>query len=171
MLGENHKYLLLLASICLWLSGVFLHVLFIFSLMSQPLIEQCSKVIPINQFLSVLPLFLQELKSADLRNYSPARAGEKEHERKRISKVISSVQFSHSVLFNSLWPHESQHARPPCPSPSPRVHSDSRPSSLWCHPATSSSVVSFSSRPQSLPASESFPMSELKVAKVLEFQL
>ena len=53
----------------------------------------------------------------------------------------SSVQFSHSVVSDSLQPHESQHARPPCPSPTPRVHSDSRPSSWWCHPAISSSVV------------------------------
>ena len=72
-----------------------------------------------------------------------------------------SVQFSHSVVSDSLRPHESQHARPPCPSPSPGVHSDSRPSSLLCHPAISSSVVPFSSCPQSLPASESFPMSQL----------
>ena len=57
--------------------------------------------------------------------------------------------------------HESQHARPPCPSPTPGVHSDSRPSSRWCHPAISSSVLPFSSCPQSLPASESFPMSQL----------
>ena len=69
-----------------------------------------------------------------------------------------SVQFSRSVVSNSLWPHESQHARPPCPSPSPGVHSNLRPSSWWCHPAISSSVVPFSSCPQSLPASESFPM-------------
>ena len=73
---------------------------------------------------------------------------------------ISSVQFSRSVVSNSLRPHGSQHARPPCPSPTPRVHSDSRPSSLWCHPAISSWVVPFSC-PQSLPASESFPMSQL----------
>ena len=72
-----------------------------------------------------------------------------------------SVQFSHSVMSNSLGPHESQHARPPCPSPTPGVHSDSRPSSQWCHPAISSSVVPFSFCPQSLPASESFPMSQL----------
>ena len=72
-----------------------------------------------------------------------------------------SVQLSRSVVSNSLRPHESQHARPPCPSPSPRVHSDSRPSSQWCHPVISSSVVPFSSCPQSLPASESFPMSQL----------
>ena len=78
-----------------------------------------------------------------------------------ISKSFSSVQFSHSVMSDSLLPHESQHARPPCPSPTPGVHWDSRPSSQWCHPATSSSVVPFSSCPQSLPASDSFPMSQL----------
>ena len=72
-----------------------------------------------------------------------------------------SVQFSHSVVSDSLQPHESQHARPPCPSPTPGVHSDSCPSSQWCHPAISSSVVPFSSCPQSLPASGSFPMSQL----------
>ena len=70
-----------------------------------------------------------------------------------------SVQFSRSVVSDSLQPHESQYARPPCPSPTPGVHSNSRPSSRWCHPAISSSVVPFSSCPQSLPASESFPMS------------
>ena len=74
---------------------------------------------------------------------------------------FSSVQFSCSVMSNSLQPHESQHARPPCLSPSPGVHSDSGPSSPWCHPAISSSVVPFSSCPQSLPASGSFPMSQL----------
>ena len=74
---------------------------------------------------------------------------------------FSSVQFSHSVVSDCLWPHESQHARPPCPSPTPGVHPDSHPSSQWCHPAISSSVVPLSSCPQSLPASESFPMSQL----------
>ena len=74
---------------------------------------------------------------------------------------FSSVQFSCSVISNSLWPHKSQHARPPCPSPTPGVHSDSRPPSQWCHTANSSSVVPFSSCPQSLPASESFPMSQI----------
>ena len=73
----------------------------------------------------------------------------------------SSFQFSPSVMSDSFWPHELQHARPPCPSPSPGVHSDSRPSSRWCHPVISSSVIPFSSCPQSLPASESFPMSQL----------
>ena len=74
---------------------------------------------------------------------------------------LSSVQFSRSVVSYCLRPHESQHTRPPCPSPTPGVHSDSRPLSQWCHPAISSSVVPFSSGPQSLPASESFPMSQL----------
>ena len=74
---------------------------------------------------------------------------------------LSSVQFSRSVVSDTLWPHESQHTRPPCPSPTPRVHSDLCPSSQWCHLAISSSVVPFSSCPQSLPASESFPMSQL----------
>ena len=72
-----------------------------------------------------------------------------------------SVQFSCSVMSDSLRPHELQHARPPCPSPTPGVYSDSHPSSQWCHPAISSSVVPFSSCSQSLPASESFPMSQL----------
>ena len=76
-------------------------------------------------------------------------------------KHFSSVQFSRSVVSDSLWPHELQHARPPCPVSTPGVHSNSRPSSQWCHPAISSSVVPFSSCPQSLPASESFPMSQL----------
>ena len=74
---------------------------------------------------------------------------------------MSSVQFSRSVVSDSLRPHESQHARPPCPSPTPGVHSDSCPLSRWCHPAISSSVIPFSSCPQSLPASGSFPMSQL----------
>ena len=77
---------------------------------------------------------------------------------------ISSVQFSHSVVSDSLRPHESQHTRPPCPSPTRRVHSDSHPSSQWCHPAISSSVVPFSSCPQSLPASESFPKSQTQLS-------
>ena len=72
----------------------------------------------------------------------------------------SSVQFSHSVVSDCLWPHESQHTRHPCPSPAPRVCPNSCPSSRWCHPAISSSVVPFSSCPQSLPASGSFPMSQ-----------
>ena len=78
-----------------------------------------------------------------------------------IGDFQSVSQFSRSVVSDSLQPHELQHARPPYPSPSPGVHSDSRRSSQWCHPAISSSVVPFSSCPQSFPASESFPMSQL----------
>ena len=74
---------------------------------------------------------------------------------------FSSVQFSHSAVSDSLWPHELQHARPPCPSPTPRAYPNSCPLSWWCHPAISSSVVPFSSCPQSLPASGSFTMSQL----------
>ena len=74
---------------------------------------------------------------------------------------FSSVQFSCSVVPDSLWPHEAQHARPPCPSPTPRVYPNSFASSRWCHPAITSSVIPFSSCPQSLPASGSFPMSQL----------
>ena len=74
---------------------------------------------------------------------------------------FSSVQFSRSVMSDSLQPHESQHTRLPYPSSTPGVHSDSYPSSQWCHPAISSSVIPFSSCPQSLPASGSCPMSQL----------
>ena len=79
----------------------------------------------------------------------------------KYSEHWASVQFSRSVVSDSLWHHESQHARPPCPSPTPRVHSNSCPSSQWCHPAISSSVAPFSSCPQSLPTSGSFPLSWL----------
>ena len=75
--------------------------------------------------------------------------------------MFSSVQFSCSVVSSSLWPQESQHARPPCPSPTPWVYSNPCPLSWWCHPTISSSVVPFSSCPQSFPASGSFPMSQL----------
>ena len=78
-----------------------------------------------------------------------------------LNQSVCPVQFSRSVMSDSLRRHESQHTRPPCPSPTPRVHSDSLPSSRWCHPTVSSSVVPFSSCPQSYPESESFPMSQL----------
>ena len=74
---------------------------------------------------------------------------------------FSSVQFSHSVMSDSLRSHEPQHVRPPCPSPTPRVYPNSCPLSWWCHPTISSSVVCFSSCPQSFPASGSFQMSQL----------
>ena len=75
--------------------------------------------------------------------------------------MLSSVQFSRSVVSDSLRPHELQHTRPPCPSPTPGDYSNSCPLSRWCHPTISSSVVPFSSCPQSFPASGSFPMSQL----------
>ena len=85
----------------------------------------------------------------------------KNEEQSKFSVLIRSDQISHSVVSDSLRPHESQHYRPPCPSPTPGSHPDSRPSSQWRQSAISSSVVTFSSCPQSLPASESFPMSQL----------
>ena len=81
--------------------------------------------------------------------------------RRKVFLQFSSVQFSHSVMSDSLQPHESQHARPPYPSPTPGVYSNSRALSPWCHPAISSSIVPFSSCPQSLPTSGSFQMSQL----------
>ena len=74
--------------------------------------------------------------------------------------AVAAVQFSCSVMSNSLQPRGSQHTRPPYPSPTPGVHTNSCPSSWWCHPAISSSVIPFSSSPQSLPASRSFQMSQ-----------
>ena len=87
--------------------------------------------------------------------------------------LFSSVQLSCSVMSNSLKPHEPQHARPPYPSPTPGVHPNSCPLSQWCHPTISSSVIPFSSCPQSFPASGSFQMSQLFAIRwpVLEFQL
>ena len=76
------------------------------------------------------------------------------------SSQFSSVQFSHSVVSDSLRPHESQHTRPPCPSPTPGVHSNSCVLRQWCQQAISSSVVPFSSCPQSFPVSGSFQMSQ-----------
>ena len=76
-------------------------------------------------------------------------------------ELFTSVPFSRSAVSNSLQPHELQHTRPPCPSPIPGVHPNTCPSSQWCHPTISSSVVPFSSCPQSFPASGSFPMSQL----------
>ena len=80
------------------------------------------------------------------------------------SSCLQSVQFSHSVVSDSLQPHELQHARPPCPSPSPGVHPNPCPLSQWCHPTISSSVAPFSSCPQSFPASGSFTMSQLSTS-------
>ena len=127
------------------------------------------KVVKMNEFpirviLFILVSVLNNL--ASLRSYELTFIICK-HQKSIISNGILktpkmySVQFSPPVVSDSLWPNESQHARPPCPSPTPGVHSDSRPSSQWCHPAISSSAIPFSSCPQSLPASECFPMSQL----------
>ena len=92
------------------------------------------------------------------------KAGLKQHSKQKkimASSPISSVQFSHSVMSDSLWPHGLPHARPPCPSPTPGVYSNSCPLSQWCHPTISSFAIPFSSCLQSLPASGSFPMSQL----------
>ena len=82
------------------------------------------------------------------------------HISRMLLSFYKSVQFSHSVMSNSLRPRGLQHARLPCPSPTPRTCSNSCPSSWWCHPTISSSVIPFSSRLQSFPASGSFPMSQ-----------
>ena len=94
-----------------------------------------------------------------MRNLVLGMWGRKEHMARLIS--ISSVQFSCSVVSDSLRPHRLQHARPPCSSPTPGVYSNSCPLSWWCHPTISSSVVPFSSHLQSFPASGSFQMSQL----------
>ena len=107
------------------------------------------------------------MKQKQTHRHREQTCGYRETERERMRErwtgnlEYSSVQFSCSVVSDSLRPHESQHARPPCPSPTPGVHSDSRPSSQWCHPTISSPVVPFSSCPQSFPASGSFQMSQL----------
>ena len=100
------------------------------------------------------------------RNYKTLRGKHRQNTRWHKSKQdplwpTSSVQFSHSVVSDSLQPHELQHTRPPCPSPTPGVHPNPRPSSMWCHPTISSSIVPISSCPQSFPASRSSPMSLL----------
>ena len=110
-------------------------------LISASICVQINSKMPLPGFLISNVLFLFKLKNF--------------HE-----DVLSSVQFSHSVVSNSLQPHGPQHARPPCPSPTPGVYSDSCPLSWWCHPTISSSVIPFSSHLQSFPASGSFQMSQ-----------
>ena len=79
-------------------------------------------------------------------------------------QLFSSVQSSHSIISDSLWPHEPKHARPPCPSPTPGIHPNPCPLCQWCHPTISSSVIPFSSCPQSFPASGSFQMNQLSAS-------
>ena len=83
--------------------------------------------------------------------------------------ILSQMLFSRSLVSDSLWPHGLQHSRPPCPSPTPGVYSNSCPLCQWCHPTISSSVVSFSSCPQSFPASGSFQMSQFRLPKYWSF--
>ena len=92
--------------------------------------------------------------------YSPSSYNSWDFHQKSIILIGSSVQFSLSVVSDSLWPHGPQQARPPCPSPTPGFYSNSCPLSQWCHPTISSSGIPFSSHLQSLPASESFQMSQ-----------
>ena len=110
------------------------------------------KLCPIGQWFSTLARHQNHLERLILKYRAPIQ---------NYNLVGPSVQFNHSVVSDSLRPHESQHTRPPCSSPTPGVHANSHPSSRWCHPAISSSVVPFSSCPQSLPASGFFPMSQL----------
>ena len=129
-------------------------------------LNDCSPLLPTNLCVEIFTLNVIVLGSVILGKLIC-------HELEPSWMGFSSVQFSHSIMSNSLRPHESQHTRPPCPSTTPRVHSDSRPSSQWCHPAISSSVVPSSSCPQSLPAQGflQWVNSSHEVAKVLEFQL
>ena len=114
---------------------------------------QCSQI---NKYFKMHNIYVNRNGQRTLRKYTDGQQA-----RGKLLRHHYSVQFSHSVVSDSLQPHESQHARPPCPSPTPGVHSNSCPLSWRCHPAISSSVVPFSSCPQSFPASESFPMSQL----------
>ena len=128
--------------------------------------EEKSKAFPDKQNLRVQhrqTSFTTNTKGTSFGRKHKRRKRPTENKPKAIQKMVigSSVQFSHSVMSNSLQLHELQHAGPPCPSPTPGDHSNSCPSSRWCHPAISSSVVPFSSCPQSLPASETFLMSQL----------
>ena len=110
---------------------------------------------------AVIPFYKGSSQPQDRTRVSMSPALASRFFRTSTKRTLSSVQFSCSVVSDSLRPHESQHARPPRPSPPPGVHRDPRPSSRWCHPAISSSVIPFSSCPQSLPTSESFPVSQL----------
>ena len=116
-------------------------------------VPACLPLLPGKNFLHTLPktLLIQSLLEC-----SPSESLMQTF----ITSQFSSLQFSHSVVSDSLRPHGLQHIRPPCPSPTPGVYSNLCPSSMWCHPTISSSVAPFSSCPQSLPASGSFPMSQ-----------
>ena len=119
-----------------------------------------------NWLILLLKCILYTILSAWVDSKSPSHFlsnfdGRKSTETLEKNRNTTSVQFNRSVVSDSLWPHEPQHARPPCPSPTPGVYPNPCPLSWWCHPTISSSVIPFSSCPQSLPASGSFPMSQL----------
>ena len=116
-----------------------------------------------SQFFDLVAVWLSVYYpiSLSLSSFLYKMGGNNREDCKKKIMLTASVQFSRSVVSDSLQPHESQHARPPCPSPTPGVYSNSCPWSWWHHPTISSSVIPFSSCPQSLPASESFPMSQL----------
>ena len=104
---------------------------------------------------------LEDLSDAGIKPTSPALLVDSLQLSHQVSLYTPSVQFSRPVVSDSLWPHEPQHSRPPCPSPTPRVYPNSCPLSRWCHPIISSSVIPFSSCLQSFPASRYFQMSQL----------
>ena len=107
-------------------------------------------VMPSNHFILCHPLLLLPSIFPSIRVFS--------------NEFFASVQFSRSVVSDSLWPHEPQRTRPPCPSPTSGVHPNPRPLCQWCHPTISSSVITFSSCPQSFPALGSFQMSQLSTS-------
>ena len=139
---------------CLWLSNRDMHfnlsIVFCICLLSFPYHQPL--------FSTVLTDFCSNIQRGDGGRGNLAIG---QGEQSQAPSKMCPDQISRSVVSDSLRPHKLQHARPPCPSPTPGLHSDSCPLSQWCHPAISSSVVPFSSCPQSLPASESFPMSQL----------
>ena len=137
------------------------------------IITNCGKLLKRWEYQTILPVSWEtsiQVKKQKLEPYMEQLTGLKLREEYDkavychpvyLTYMQRSYQISCSVMSDSLWPHESQHARPPYPSPSLRVHSNSRPSGQWYDPAISSSVIPFSSYPQSLPASEYFPVSQL----------
>ena len=110
-----------------------------------------------DSFYSISPVF----QNLAVKQQSSLARPSLEFIMKKAFELFSSVQFSHSVMADSLWPHELQHASPPYPSPTPGVHPNPCPLGRWCHPTISSSAVPFSSCPQSFPPSGSFQMSHL----------
>ena len=162
-----------LALDCHWTSWVFGHfsATFIYFFPVSSSIFEDSKYIYTRQ-VEVVPQFINTLHNC--KNYFFSElitTSSHQNEVPEIRFILLSVQFSHSVMSDSLWLHEPQHTRPPCPSPTPRVHPNPCPLSLWCHPTISSSLIPFSSCPQSQHQGLfKWVSSSHQVAKVLEFQ-